>query len=82
MDIRESSAMTEASGLADEQIIAGNASHELPNAAKVKPSSPRLDQPSQSPARLSDQLRKMVREAPLQSVIAAFLLGVLVARRR
>lgn len=82
MDIRDSSAMTEASGLANEQVIAGNASREPPNAAKVKPSSPRLDQPSQAAARLSDQLRKMVREAPLQSVFAAFLLGVLVARRR
>ena len=36
----------------------------------------------QTALRLSDRLRKMAVEAPLQSLLLAFLLGVLVARRR
>jgi hypothetical protein len=32
--------------------------------------------------RLSERLRQMTREAPLQSLVIAFLLGVLVARSR
>ncbi len=68
--------MTEASGLADDQA---HRWERLARATQCREnlSSPRLDQPSQAPAHLSDQLRKMVEEAPLQSVFAAFLLGVL-----
>lgn len=33
------------------------------------------------PASFSDQLRRMTREAPLQSLLMAFLLGILFARR-
>jgi hypothetical protein len=66
MDMREASAMTEASGLTDDPE---------PDTAKV------LD-PRLPAAGLSAQLRKMTVEAPLQSLLLAFLLGVLVARRR
>ncbi|WP_027566450.1 hypothetical protein [Bradyrhizobium sp. URHA0013] len=77
MDIRESSAMTEASGLVDDQFIA-RTSHEPHSDAGTG-----ADTPSQAlSAQLADQLRKMTKAAPLQTVFAAFLLGVLVARRR
>jgi hypothetical protein len=33
------------------------------------------------PASFSDQLRRLTREAPLQSLLMAFLLGILFARR-
>ncbi|MDE5461295.1 hypothetical protein GWG67_11495 [Bradyrhizobium sp. CSS354] len=78
MDIKESSAMTEASGLVDDQFTAQSGSH-----APHGNTTTGLDAPSQAPsAQLADQLRKMTRAAPLQAVFAAFLLGVLVARRR
>lgn len=78
MDIKEASAMTEASGLVDDQFTAQNGSH-----APHADTRTGLDAPSQAPsAQLADQLRKMTRAAPLQVVFAAFLLGVLVARRR
>jgi hypothetical protein len=67
MDMREASAMTEASGLTDDP--------DVPDTSKV------LD-PRLPAASLSAQLRKMTVEAPLQSLLLAFLLGVLVARRR
>jgi hypothetical protein len=67
MDIKEASAMTEASGLTNDPDMPGNA----------KVSDARLPAAS-----LFAQLRKMTLEAPLQSLLLAFLLGVLVARRR
>ena len=67
MDMREASAMTEASGLTNDP--------DMPGAAKVSES--RLPAAS-----LSAQLRKMTLETPLQSLLLAFLLGVLFARRR
>lgn len=78
MDIRESSAMTEASGLVDDQVTAQNGSHASHGDTRTG-----LDTPFQTTsAQLADQLRKMTRAAPLQAVFAAFLLGVLMARRR
>ena len=78
MDIRESSAMTEASGLVDDQFTAQNGSHAPHGDTRTAG-----DTPSQAPsAQLADQLRTMTRAAPLQAIFAAFLLGVLIARRR
>jgi hypothetical protein len=69
MDLNETSAMTEASGLVDEQT----------SEARRRP----LQTPSQEAAmRWADRLRKMTVQAPLPSLFAAFLLGVWVARRR
>jgi hypothetical protein len=73
MDMREASAMTEASGLVSERD--GPASEGNAGAARESDLVP--------PAlRLSDWLRKTASEAPLQSLAVAFLLGVLVVRRR
>ena len=67
LDMKEASAMTEASGLANEQE--GNA----------RP--PQTS--SQDPViRWAERLRKMTVKAPLQSLVVAFLLGIWVARRR
>ncbi|OSI78426.1 MULTISPECIES: hypothetical protein [Bradyrhizobium] len=78
MDIKESSAMTEASGLVDDQVTAQNGSHAPHGDTRTGLDTPFLA----TSAQLADQLRRMTRAAPLQAVFAAFLLGVLVARRR
>lgn len=78
MDIRESSAMTEASGLVDDQFTAQSGSH-APHGATTTG----LDAPSQATsAQLADQLRRITRATRLQAIFAAFLLGVLVGPRR
>ena len=70
MDMREAAAMTEASGLPDDQTGRENSgtAREMESRRPV--------------ARFSEQLRKMTLAAPLPSLFIAFLLGVLVARRR
>jgi hypothetical protein len=66
MDMREASAMTEASGLADgETTFSSGASRQEGQAARI-----------------ADQLRRMTVAAPLQSLLVAFLLGLFIARRR
>jgi hypothetical protein len=70
MDINETSAMTEASGLTNEEQTADA-----------------RGRPAQSPSRdaaivWADRLRKVTVKAPLQSLAAAFVLGMWVARRR
>jgi hypothetical protein len=82
MDLKDASAMTEASGLADDHVSGKSAGHEPPGATKTGPSSDQLNPDSRPTPRLSDQLRTMARAAPLQALFAAFLLGVLIARRR
>jgi len=78
MDIRESSAMTEASGLVEDQFTAQSGSHAPHGDTRTG-----RDAPSQAPsAQLADQLRTITKAAPLRAVFAAFLLGVLMARRR
>ena len=66
MDMKEASAMTEASGLTNEQD--GDAR--------------RLPFQSDAAIRWAERLRKATVKAPLQSLFVAFLLGVWVARRR
>jgi hypothetical protein len=74
MDIKEASAMTEASGLISEQD-----GIEQTSAARRRP----LPSPSQQATmRWSDRLRRVTLNAPLPSLFAAFLLGIWVARRR
>jgi hypothetical protein len=74
MDMKEASAMTEASGLMNDQD--GN---EHSSDARRRP----LQSPSQDFAiRWAERLRKVTVKAPLQSLFVAFLLGIWVARRR
>jgi hypothetical protein len=71
--------MTEASGLeTDESRIpqASDAIRGMANEATLAPSSE-----PHTPS-LTERLRQMTLEAPLQSLAVAFLLGVLLARRR
>ncbi|WP_407116162.1 hypothetical protein [Bradyrhizobium sp. LMG 9283] len=74
MDMKEAAAMTEASGLIDEQ----GGIEQSPDARR-RP----LQSPSQDAAiRWADRLREVTVKAPLQSLFVAFLLGIWVARRR
>ena len=69
MDMKEASAMTEASGLTNDQD--GDV--------------PRLSPQSRSQnaaIRWAERLRKVTVKAPLQSLFVAFLLGMWAARRR
>ena len=69
MDMKEASAMTEASGLTNEQDG---------DARRLPPQSPSQD----AAIRWAERLRKVTVKAPLQSLVVAFLLGIWVARRR
>jgi hypothetical protein len=69
MDMKEASAMTEASGLTNE---------EDGNARRLPPHMPSQD----AAIRWAERLRKVTVKAPLQSLFVAFLLGIWVARRR
>ena len=82
MDMREGSAMTEASGLTTEQDGVENASGAIPGTAKeMRGARHRLTR-IRLCMRFADRLRELTLEAPLQSLLMAFLLGVLMARRR
>ena len=77
MDMKEASAMTEASGLVD------NPEGITPNPTRPSGEARPLRSPSRDVAmRLSERLREVTVKAPLQSLFVAFLLGVWVARRR
>lgn len=73
MDMKEASAMTEASGLIDEQD-----GIEQTYDARRRPLPPSQD----LTMRWADRLREVTVKAPLQSLFVAFLLGIWVARRR
>jgi hypothetical protein len=75
MDTKEASAMTEASGLTDDLV-------DLEKSRTTTHSSRTEPELRASMMRLSERLRKATMEAPLQSLLLAFILGVLVARRR
>ncbi|MGY4429702.1 hypothetical protein ACVWWO_002179 [Bradyrhizobium sp. F1.13.1] len=82
MDMKEASAMTEASGLTNEQDGVDHASAARLR-AEAEASRRPLRRASQDAAmRWVDQLREVTLKAPLQSLCVAFLLGVWVARRR
>ncbi|MCC8949028.1 hypothetical protein H8A97_28990 [Bradyrhizobium sp. Arg62] len=68
MDMKEASAMTEASGLMEQEDGSGRTS-EAPRRL--------LQQPSQDVAlRWAERLREVAVKAPLQSLIVAFLIGI------
>lgn len=69
MNMSDASAMTEASGLADEQE-----GHARSDYSGMGPDEPLL--------RVSERMRRITLAAPLSSLFVAFLLGVMVARRR
>ena len=74
MDMKEASAMTEASGLMNEQ---DGIEHTF------DPRRRPLQSASQDAAiRWAERLRRVPVKAPLQSLFVAFLLGIWVARRR
>ncbi|MBH5372988.1 hypothetical protein [Bradyrhizobium glycinis] len=84
MDMKEAAAMTEASGLPDNQggleqtSSPRSGSGEQRGAANPRPGSPSLD----SASRWADRLREVAMKAPLRSLFVAFLAGVWIARRR
>ncbi|MEY9242543.1 MULTISPECIES: hypothetical protein [Bradyrhizobium] len=81
MDMKEASAMTEASGLVDDQDAIG-APQPSGQAESAGPQRS-LRQPSNEAAlRWAERLRKVTVQAPLSSLFVAFLLGTWVARRR
>lgn len=74
MDMKEASAMTEASGLTSDQ---DRSEHTFDPRRRPLPS-PSHD----AVTRWAARLRKVTVKAPLQSLFVAFLLGIWVARRR
>lgn len=83
MDMKETSAMTEASGLVNGQNDVERASEAVPRNEREMGGKQGPPDPRSGPrVRFPDQLRKMTVEAPLPSLMVAFLLGILVARRR
>jgi hypothetical protein len=83
VDMKETSAMTEASGLVNGQGGVKHAPGAMPRDKREMGGKESLAEQGSVPRfRFSDQLRKMTMEAPLPSLAIAFLLGVLVARRR
>ncbi|MDA9393069.1 hypothetical protein WN73_21345 [Bradyrhizobium sp. CCBAU 45394] len=82
MNMKEASAMTEASGLTNEQGGIEQASEARPS-SRAQPREFRRHSPQSDMAmRWAEQLREVTVTAPLQSLFVAFLLGYWVARRR
>ncbi|MGL3104932.1 hypothetical protein [Bradyrhizobium sp. BR 1432] len=83
MDMKEASAMTEASGLVNDQDGAELAAGAKPGStAGTGKSRPTWSRSSDAAMRWAEQLREVTVKAPLQSLFVALLLGVWVARRR
>ncbi len=80
MDLREASAMTEASGLTDDPAAGEGASWATGVRGERSPANGAS--PQAAAARLAGQLREITTAAPLRSLLMAFVLGVWVARRR
>ncbi|MCC8937568.1 hypothetical protein H8A99_14070 [Bradyrhizobium sp. Arg68] len=78
MDMKEASAMTEASGLT-------NAQGDIERTPEVRRDSVSGRQPlqpsSDAAMRWAEQLREVTMKAPLQSLCVAFLVGAWVGRR-
>ncbi|OSI20472.1 hypothetical protein [Bradyrhizobium canariense] len=82
MDMKEASAMMEASGLANEQDGVDRASAARLRAEAEASRRPLRPASQDAAMRWVDQLRELTLKVPLQSLCVAFLLGVWVARRR
>jgi hypothetical protein len=84
MDMREASAMTEASGLVIDRDGVQQVSGAKPAFTAKAGRAPRPLHPrsSEDAMRWADRLREVTVKAPLQSLFVAFLLGVWVARWR
>jgi hypothetical protein len=80
MDMKETSAMTEASGLTNDDGGIEQASLARPSRQADARRRPWHSQ--DAAMRWAEQLREMTLKAPLQSLLMAFLLGIWVARRR
>ena len=76
MDMKEASAMTEASGLLDDPDAIG-----APQPSSQTESA-EIRRSLRQPLRWAERLRKVTVQAPLSSLFVAFLLGTWVARRR
>lgn len=82
--MKQAEAMTEASGLTDEQGSKAQTSSRRSGsgvhggAFSGQPNSPSLD----DAGRWADQLREVATKAPLRSLLVAFLAGAWIARRR
>jgi hypothetical protein len=84
MDVKEASAMTEASGLVDDPDAVRQVSESRPSSQTEQA---RTRRPPQAPSfeaalRWAERLRKVTVQAPLSALFVAFLLGAWVARRR
>ena len=80
MDPNETAAMTEASGLVDPERTAPTSTR--PSSASDRSAQP-FDMPSQEDMeRWAEKLREVTVKAPLRLLFAAFVLGLLVVRRR
>ncbi|MBV9458319.1 MAG: hypothetical protein JO141_12495 [Bradyrhizobium sp.] len=82
MDMKEASAMTEASGLANDPdgtapVSTARSGGEVGRDSRLLPSASR-----QAAVLVSEQLRRMTVKSPLRSLFIAFLAGIWVARRR
>jgi hypothetical protein len=75
MDLTDASAMTEASGLTDDPTAESTSAHDTER-TKLRP-----PEAQAAAGRLLDKLRQETMAAPLQSLLVAFLIGVLVSRR-
>ena len=80
MDMKETSAMTEASGLTN--YDGGIEQASLARPSRQADASRRPWHSQDAAMRWAEQLREMTLKAPLQSLLMAFLLGIWVARRR
>ncbi|RXH26296.1 hypothetical protein XH99_20345 [Bradyrhizobium nanningense] len=81
MDMKEASAMTEASGLVDDQDALGAAQPSSQTETAWSRKS-RREPSNEAALRWAERLRKVTVQAPLSSLFVAFLLGTWVARRR
>jgi hypothetical protein len=83
MDMKDASAMTEASGLTNEQPLVERTPGRKLDATAAEGSSQGSSPPfSDLVTQWAGQLREQTAKAPLRSLTVAFLLGVWFARRR
>lgn len=83
MDMRDASAMTEASGLTNEQGGIEQTSGRRPDSAPERGGRPSFSSSTSTLAmQWIDQLREVTVKAPLRSLFVAFLVGAWFGRRR